>query len=66
MRNSDQDKAWPPNTPGAEEADGDIQQLTNTQENNTLGFIEQMQTSNGVTLICPQIYVSPTSNYKFS
>ena len=37
-RNSDQDKAWPPNTPGAQEAKGDIQQLTPTTENNTQGL----------------------------
>ena len=33
-RNSDQGKAWPPNTPGARETDDDIQQLTLTPENN--------------------------------
>ena len=34
-KNSDQDKAWPPNTPGTQEAEGDNQQLTTTPENNT-------------------------------
>ena len=41
-RMSDQDKAWPPNTPGAREAEDDIQQQTHTPENNTQGLGEQM------------------------
>ena len=65
-RNSDQVKAWPPYTPGAQEAEGDIQQLTPTPENNTQGLGEQMQNSNEVTQRCPQIFVSPTSKYQFS
>ena len=35
---SDRDNTWPPNTPGAQEAEGDIQQLTPTLEDNTQGF----------------------------
>ena len=65
IRNSDQDKAWPPNTPGAREAEGDIQQLTPTPENNTQGLGEQMHNSNDVTQRCPQRLASPTSNYQF-
>ena len=48
-------KAWPPNTPGPQEAEGDIQQQTPTPENNTQGLGEQMQNSNEVTQRCPQI-----------
>ena len=33
-KNSYHGKAWPPNTPGTREAEGDIQQLTPTPENN--------------------------------
>ena len=57
-RNSDQYKAWPPNTPGAQEADGGIQQLTLTPENYTQGLGEQMQNSNEVTQMCPQPHVN--------
>ena len=39
-RNSDPGKAWPPNTNGAREADGHIQQLTTTPENHTQGLEE--------------------------
>ena len=35
-RNYDQRKAWPLNKPGARDAEGDIQQLTPSLENNTL------------------------------
>ena len=42
MRNAGQDKALPPNTPGTQEAEGDIQQLTPTPKNNTQGLGEQM------------------------
>ena len=48
-RNSDRDTAWLQSTPGAQEAEGDIQQLTPTPENNTQGFGEQNQNSNEVT-----------------
>ena len=47
-RNTDRNKVWPPNTPGAQEPEGDIQQLTPTPENNTQGLGEQMQNSNEV------------------
>ena len=40
-RRSHQGKAWPPNTPGAREADDDIQQQTPTRESNTKGLGEQ-------------------------
>ena len=40
-RNSDQGKAWPPNTPGAREAENYIQQQTSTPENNTQELGEQ-------------------------
>ena len=43
---SDRGKTWPPNTPGAREAKGDIQQLTPIPKNNTQGFWEQMHNSN--------------------
>ena len=56
---------WPPNTPGAQEAEGDIQQLTPTPKNNTQGLGEQMQSRNEVTQRYLQIYVSPTSNTNF-
>ena len=39
-RKSDQGKAWPPDTPGALEAEDDIQQQTPTPENNTRGLGE--------------------------
>ena len=42
-RNCDRDKAWPPNIPGAHEAEGDILQLTPTQEHNTHWLGEQTQ-----------------------
>ena len=45
-RNYDQDKSWLPNTPGTREAEGDIQQLTPTPENNTQGLREQIRYSN--------------------
>ena len=64
-RKSDQVKAWPPNTPGAREAEDDIQQLTPTPENNTQGFGEQMHSSNEATQMCPQRLASPTSKYQF-
>ena len=51
-RNTDQDKAWPPNTPEAQEAEGNIQQLTPIPENNVQGIGEQMQISNKVTQSC--------------
>ena len=41
-RHSDQGEAWPPNTPGAQEAVGNSQLLTSTPENNTRVFGEQM------------------------
>ena len=57
--------AWLPNTPGAREAEGDIQQLmTLTPENNTNGLGEEMHNSNEVT--CPQRHASPTSKYQLS
>ena len=34
-RNSDREKGWPPNTPAAQEAEGNIQQLTPTLDKNT-------------------------------
>ena len=64
---SDRDKTWPPITPRAQEAEGDIQQLTPTPESDTQRLGEQMQYSgNEVTQRCPQMYVSPTSKYQFS
>ena len=63
--NSDRGKAWPPNTPGAREAEDDIQQQTITAENNTLGLAEQMHSSNKATQRCPQKQASPTSKYQF-
>ena len=47
-RNTDQGKAWPPKTPGAREAEDDIQQLTP----NTQGLGGQMNKSNHVTQRC--------------
>ena len=46
---SDQGKAWPPNTPGAWEAEDDIHQQTPTPENNTQVLEEQMHSSNEAT-----------------
>ena len=37
-RKSNQSKAWPSNTPGAREAEDDIQQQTPTPENNAQGL----------------------------
>ena len=51
---SDRYKARPRNTPGTQEAEGDIQQLTITQENNTQGLREQMQNSHEVE-VCTNI-----------
>ena len=48
------EKPWQPNTPGAREAEGDIQQQTPTQENNTQGLGEQMHSSNEATQMCTQ------------
>ena len=42
-------KAWPPNTPGAQESEGDVQLLTSTQENYTQGY----SLHNIPTSICP-------------
>ena len=41
MRSTDQDKALLANTPGVQEADSDMQQLTPTPENNTEGVVKQ-------------------------
>ena len=48
-RNSDRDKTWPPNIPGTQDAEGDIQQLTPTPENSIQGLGEKRQNSNEVT-----------------
>ena len=48
------EKPWPPNTPGAREAEDVIQQQTPTQENNTQGLGEQMHSSNEATQRCTQ------------
>ena len=45
-RNYGKGKAWPPNTPGAREAEDDIQQLIPTPENNAQGLEDQMDNSN--------------------
>ena len=55
----------PTKTPRAQEAEGEIQQLTPKLKNNTQGLGEQMQYSNEVTQ-CIQICVSPTLKYQFS
>ena len=52
----------PPDTPSAQEAERDIQQLTPTPENNTHGLAEQMQNCNEVTQRCPQIYICGPQN----
>ena len=52
-RNSDQGIDWPPNTPAAQEVEGDSQQLTPTPENNTWGLREQMHNK-------------PTTKYPFA
>ena len=41
--------SWPPNTPGAQEAEDDIQQQTPTPENPTQGLGEQMHSGNEAT-----------------
>ena len=56
----------PPNTPGAQEAEGGIQQLTPTPENNTQGLGEQMKTGNEVTQRCRKIHFSPSPKCQFS
>ena len=61
---SDQGKAWPPNTPGAREAEDDIQQQIPTSENNTQGLGEQMHISSEAIQRCPQRHPSPTSKYQ--
>ena len=60
-----QDKAWPPNAPGAREAEYDIQRQTPTPENNTQGLGEPMHNSNEAAQRCPQRHASPTSKYHF-
>ena len=62
-RETDQDKAWPPNTPGAQEAEDGILSLTTTPMNITKGLGEQTQNSYEVHKI---IYVSPTYKYQLS
>ena len=64
-RKSNRDIAWPPNTPGAREAEDNVPQQTPTPENNTQGLGEQMHSSNEVTQRCPQRRASPTSKYQF-
>ena len=49
-RKSDQGKAWPPNAPGAQVAEDDIQQ-TPAPGNNVQGLGEQMHSSNEATLV---------------
>ena len=60
-RKSDHVKAWPQNTPGAREAEDDIQQQTPTPENNTQGLEEQMYINNEPAQRCPRRQASPTS-----
>ena len=62
QQETNQDEAFPPNTLGAREAEGDIQQLTPTPENSTQG----LDNSNEVTQMCPLRHSSPTSKYQFS
>ena len=57
-RKSYQGEARPLNTPDAQEAEDDIQQLTPTPQNNTQGLGKQMQNNNAVTRRCPEMYVS--------
>ena len=64
-RKSDQGKDLPPNSPGAREAENDIQHRTPTLENNTQGLGKQMHSSNDATQRCPQRHASPTSKYQF-
>ena len=53
-RIADQGKVWLPNTPGAREAEYNIQRQTPTPENNTQGLGEQMHIGNKAALRCPQ------------
>ena len=53
-------RSCPPNTPGAQEAEDDIQQQTNTPENLTQGLGGQMPSSNEATQRCPERQTSPT------
>ena len=52
------------NTPGAREAEDDIQQLTHTPENNTQRLAEQIYRSNEGAQRYQQRHASPTSKYK--
>ena len=60
MTRKDQGKSWPPNTPGAQAAEDDIQQQTPTPEKNAQGLGEQLHSSNKATLKCPQRHASST------
>ena len=64
-RNSDQGKDWPPNTPGAREAEDDIQQHTPTPENNTQRLGEQMHCSNEATQRCSQRHLHQPQNTNY-
>ena len=54
-RKFDRGKSWPPNTPGAREAEDDIKQQTPTPENNTQGFEEHMDSGNEATEVSTKI-----------
>ena len=58
----DQDKAWPPDTPDAREAEDDIHQQTQIPENNTQGFREQIHSSNEAAQRCPQRHALEPQN----
>ena len=64
-RNSDQGKAWPPNTPGAQEAEDDIQQQTPTPKNNTHGLGDQIHSSNEVTKVHNEVHIHQFQNTIF-
>ena len=64
-RNSNQAKAWPPNTPDAPEAEDDTQQQTTPLESNTQGSGEQMSSSYEAKERFRQRSTSPTSKYQF-
>ena len=49
QENSDRGKTWPSTTPGARQAEGDIQLLTPTSESNTQGLREQLHNRYEVT-----------------
>ena len=65
-RNADLRQSWPLNTPGDQEAEDDIQQLTLTPESNTQELREQMQNSKEATQRCQRYTFHQSQNTNYS